>query len=78
MTATENWWAFRAHHTETEYGFGTKADAERWVARLNADREINQYYLDLCGPAELERVFANPDVAVLLEDALDQGGEVTA
>lgn len=39
----EQWFAFRAFNTQALYGYGTAEEAERFTARLNANREINLY-----------------------------------
>lgn len=38
-----SWFAFRAYNTQTEYGFGSDNEAERYCDHLNAAREVNVY-----------------------------------
>lgn len=40
MTA---WYEFRAYNSQTHYGFGVEAEAERYCDVLNSEREINLY-----------------------------------
>ena len=39
----ENWFAFRAFTTQTQYGYGTEQEAEKYAERLNRNRYINVY-----------------------------------
>ena len=37
------WYKFAAYNTETQYGYGTEKQAERYADHLNKGREINVY-----------------------------------
>jgi len=40
---TENWFAFRAHNSQTLYGFGTAGEADLYADAINGGKEINRY-----------------------------------
>ena len=39
----EAWYKFTAYNSQAQYGYGTEAQAERYVDLLNKDRDINVY-----------------------------------
>ena len=59
---TECWHVFHAYNTQTLFGFGTDAEAEKYVDRLNGARSVNHYAV---------RKAKNDEAAVLeLNDSL--------
>lgn len=39
----ENWYAFTAYNTQTQYGYGTEQEASIYADHLNSKRNINHY-----------------------------------
>ena len=39
----EQWFAFRAHNSQTVYGWGTPTEAEAYADHLSKGREVNLY-----------------------------------
>lgn len=68
---THSWFAFRAYNTQTEYGFGSENEAERYCDHLNAARENNVYAAhELSADEAAEFDLDNRDDGFNLDDAL--------
>jgi len=53
MPSPESWFAFRAHHKTTIFGFGSDMQAFRCENLLNLDRRHNLYVVSPLTQAEL-------------------------
>lgn len=66
----ECWYAFRAHNSQTLYGFGTRSEADEYCDVLNERREINVYgAYELTGAEADELNLEDNTEAFNLEDA---------
>jgi len=66
----DRWWALRAYNSETQYGYGTEAEAEAWADVLNRGREINLYAPEPVEDAEMCRRLDDGQGGVNLADEL--------
>lgn len=66
----EDWYAFRAYNSQTLYGFGTSADADRYCDRLNKGREVNLYGARLMTDDDIANVPHLADEGCNLDDEL--------
>ncbi len=68
---TENWFAFRAHNSQTLYGFGTAGEAGQYADAINGEKEINLYApYALTTDESVELDLENNSEAFSLEDEL--------
>jgi hypothetical protein len=70
----EHWYAFQVWNGQTQYGFGTEAEADRYVDQLNAGRDINHFVVHRLDAAQarLLRLEERDDVfslAIALSDS---------
>lgn len=68
----EAWYKFTAYNTQARYGYGTEAQAERYVDLLNKGRDINVYaYAQITDADEIANL-ENGDTGFNLDDALSE------
>ena len=69
---TERWYAISAYNSQATYGYGTAAEADRYVDIRNEDRDINVYSARPLTAAEIADLDldGNPDVGFNLDDEL--------
>ncbi|WP_448205328.1 hypothetical protein [Azospirillum sp. sgz302134] len=68
---TERWYAFRAYNSQTLYGWGTAAEAARYVDAINVGKEINLYGIDELSAEQIEDLgLEKRDDVFSLEDEL--------
>ena len=78
VTGSRKWWAARAYNSETQYGFGTEAEAHKWCDLLNRLREYNQYSPEivddetLIGCLDSDPAAGEDLDALIYEDRTDQ------